>query len=136
MSLQTKKNNKIVVFSYGDSNSASTWSNVPFLFCRSLERQGFNLERVDFRAHYRVRHIWFRIVSKIFDMLQIKQSLDFSHSRLCYFIAMRKIRRAIKKHRDSCCNLFFSYYFADFSQKTPTVLWSDWSKNIEYERGL
>lgn len=31
---------EVIVYSNGDSNDLATWSNVPYFFCRELEKRG------------------------------------------------------------------------------------------------
>ena len=38
---------EVIFFTYGDSSKASTWSNVPFLFTKTLEGKGIKVDRID-----------------------------------------------------------------------------------------
>ena len=67
-------NKKIIFISHGDSNDASSWSNIPFLFSKTLEEKGYDLVRVniepnaflnEFWKKYIYRYIW--VFIKIFN---------------------------------------------------------------------
>ena len=47
---------EIIFFSMGDSNKISTWSNVPFLFCKELEQKGILVRRIDIGPDPIIRH--------------------------------------------------------------------------------
>ena len=42
-----RKIEEVIFFTYGDSSDASTWSNVPYLFTRTLEKKGITVRRVN-----------------------------------------------------------------------------------------
>ena len=46
--------NEITIFTYGDSNKISTWSNVPYFFTTTLEKKGIIVNRINIRPGNRV----------------------------------------------------------------------------------
>ena len=42
---------EVIVYSNGDSNDLATWSNVPYFFCRELEKRGIKVDKVDIHVN-------------------------------------------------------------------------------------
>lgn len=125
----------ITVFSCGDSNDISTWSNVPYLFTKTLEEKGVAVNRVDISPS--------KCVNKIFNtasfvlckrMLHLKACPEFHRTFLHRFITYRRIKKATKKYPDSELNLFLSFAFLNPYSLKPNVLWCDWTDATVIER--
>lgn len=126
---------EITVYSCGDSTQLSTWSNVPYLFCKTLEDHGITINRVNIAANKKIFQIfnWFffllyrRILKK-------NASPDFYHTYIHRFLIYRRLKSATKKFPKSQLNLFLSYAFTNPYSKKPNVLWCDWTYRVVLER--
>lgn len=127
---------EIVVYTCGDSNDISTWSNVPYLFTRALEKRGYVLHRVDISPRKRINRI-FNTVSFYLcrRMLGLRACPEFQRTWLHRFLTLRKIKSAAKQWDDTVdFHLFLSYAFYNCFSKRKSVLWCDWTDEIVIER--
>ena len=53
----------ITVYSNGDSNDLATWSNVPYLFCRALEKRGIKVYRVNIEANKILKRLLIQLLT-------------------------------------------------------------------------
>ena len=78
---------EIIIFSCGDSNDISTWSNVPYLFTKTLEGKGYKLNRVDISPN--------KIINRVFNTtayIIFKRILKiFTNSALVIFLKPPKV---------------------------------------------
>lgn len=119
----------ILVFTYGDSNNPSTWSNVPYMFTKTLEKKGYNVIRVDMSTKRTIFSLGYTLLIKI-----IKPSTTYYYvrSKINRNFVEKKIKKAVEKY-DDIVDLYISISF-DFSPskytKKKVLLISDWP--IEY----
>lgn len=116
---------KVIFFTYGDSANASTWSNVPYLFTRTLEDKGIEVVRVDLLSGT-------RLIGKIYDAaLRLIEPADsaygFIRSRIYRRLAYRTIRHALHEHADADLCIFSCFDFYNKFNGIPSVLFSDWT---------
>ena len=118
---------EIVVYSYGDSRDVATWSNVPYLFCRELERRGIIVHRVNIRVESLtsrfVNSIGFHLFRRL---LGLKSSPDFDRTPFYRFIVDRRLKRAAREYPRADFNLFLSYSFINRYNGKKNVMWCDW----------
>ena len=69
----------IVVFTSGDSSNPSTWSNVPFLLTKSLEKKGYNIIRIDISTKNNIFTLAYTLFFKI---LKPKTTYYFVRSKI------------------------------------------------------
>lgn len=125
----------ILVFTCGDSNDISTWSNVPYLFTRTLEEKGFRLHRVDISPNKTLNHIFNTTSYLIFKrVLKRNACPEFHRTWLHRLITYRRIKKATIQNPDIQFNLFLSFAFYNKYSKKPNVLWCDWSDRVVIER--
>ncbi len=125
----------IIVYTSGDSADISTWSNVPYLFTRTLEEKGYTLHRVDISASPILCRIFNTISYKIcIKLFKLKACPIFQRTWLHRFIISRKLKQAAKKYDNADLNLFLSYAFVNLYSRKPNVLWCDWTDRIVIER--
>lgn len=119
----------IVVFTYGDANNPSTWSNVPFLFTRALEQRGYNVIKIDISTKQNIFGMLYSLICKI---IRPSTTYYFYRSKINRKIVEKKIKNAVDKY-DDIADLYISISF-DFSPSEYTnkkvLLLSDWP--IEY----
>lgn len=125
----------IAVFTCGDSNDISTWSNVPYLFTKTLEEHGYQIIRVDISPNKFLNRIFNTPSFIIFKrLLKFKACPEFHRTWLHRYITYRKIKNVTKHHPEIQFNLFLSYAFYNKYSKKPNILWCDWTDRITIER--
>ncbi len=127
---------EILVFTYGDSLNISTWSNVPYLFTRTLEEKGHIIHRVDISPNRTLEHLYNTISFYIFKrILKRKASCPmFIMTKTHRILAYRKIKIATKKFPNIHMNLFLTYHFYNKYSNKPSILWHDWSNRAYIKR--
>ncbi len=127
---------EIIFFSIGDSNSLSTWSNVPFFFAKTLEEYGIVVHRYDLtQQQIKIPIVclyktWFKILRLIYS----KHVQNFHRTRYFKAHALRIINNAVKRHPSADCCLFMGYDFYNKFSSIPTILFSDWTSDMYFER--
>lgn len=133
--MQTTCPKEITVYTCGDSNNISTWSNVPYLFTKTLEGKGYKLHRIDISPCKSINRLYNTLSFYIFKKLFKRQACpEFHRTWLHRFIIYRRIKKATKLHPNSQFNLFLSYAFYNKYSNQPNVLWCDWTDRIVIER--
>ena len=126
---------EINLFTCGDSKDISTWSNVPYLFTKTLEEKGYKLNRVDISPNSVISRIFntssYIIFKKIF---KSKVCPEFHRTWLHRHIIYRRIKKATKQYPNALFNLFLSFAFNNKYSNRPNVLWCDWTDRIAIER--
>lgn len=119
----------IVVFTYGDAENPSTWSNVPYMFTTTLKKRGYNVINVDISTRQNILALIYSLICKI---LKPTTTFYFYRSKTNRKIVEKKIQKAVKAY-DDIADLYISISF-DFSPSQYTdkkvLLLSDWP--IEY----
>lgn len=125
----------ITVFTCGDSNDISTWSNVPYLFTKTLEEHGYQIIRVNISPNKFLNRIFNTPSFIIFKrLLKFEACPEFHRTWLHRYITYRKIKNVTKHHPEIQFNLFLSYAFYNKYSKKPNILWCDWTDRITIER--
>jgi glycosyltransferase involved in cell wall biosynthesis len=128
-------NKEIIVYTCGDSNDICTWSNVPYLFCKALEKRGWILHRVDISPNKRLDRLFTTPSYMLFRrILKLRACPEYHRSWIHRFLTRRKIRKATKRWPDVDFNLFLSFAFTNPYSKVPSVLWCDWTDAVVIER--
>lgn len=132
---QQENMKQIIVYTCGDSTDVSTWSNVPYLFTKTLEERGYQLHRVDISPNKRLNRLFNTFSFYVFKRL-LKQSAcpEFHRTSLHRFLTYRKIKNATKLYPDIEFNLFLSFAFYNPYSSKPNVLWCDWTDAMVIER--
>ena len=127
---------EILVFTYGDSLDISTWSNVPFLFTKTLEEKGHTIHRVDISPNKTLEHLYNTLSFYIFKrILKRKTSCPiFIMTKMHRILAYRKIKKATKRYPNIHLSLFLTYHFYNKYSNKPSILWHDWSNRAYIER--
>lgn len=130
----------ITLFSLGDANSISYWSNIPYLLTASLRERGAELHHVNIGPSRLLRllwtcsvGIWVRATAPGTSSTYFRSSLNEWHTRW-------RIKRAERRHADSDLLIFLTFSFSASKQtliKKPVVQLCDWSydHDIKVQRG-
>lgn len=126
---------ELLFFSIGDSNSLSTWSNVPFFFAKTLEKHGiivhrYNLAQQEKTSILLLYKIWFKILRYIYP----NHVQNYRRTRNFKKQAFNIIKQAVSEHPNVDCCLFMGYDFYNKFSAIPTVLFSDWTSDMYFER--
>ena len=128
---------RLLVVSTEDSTKLSSWSNVPYLFCKNLEEQGVELKRLTLPDVGWMGELvqWpLRLLKRI--RARSESTWDYSRSARYYGKARRQIDQALEQEAfDAVLVLSFSYG-PSLPPKVPLYLFGDWSLPyaIEYQR--
>lgn len=124
---------EVIFFSYGDSNDVSTWSNVPYLFARTLEEKGIKVDRVNFKETGWVKcvGIAYKVIKKtVLDKLYPDNVYIFIRTKFFRWYANRKIKNAVKKYANADLCIFTTFSFTNKFSSIPTLLFCDWTYKI------
>lgn len=120
---------EVLFFSCGDSRNASTWSNVPFCFVKSLEKKGILVHTVNICPYNLLNDIFDLFLRRVVDFLFLmkSRSVYFHYSHICEYIGYRIIKKAIKQHPNVDLCFFIGYGFYNKYSNTPSILFGDWT---------
>lgn len=122
---------RIAFFTGGDSHNASTWSNVPYLFAKSLEKKGYELARIDYSPNKFLERVFNTSMFYLFIHLLKKDTCPrYSRTRINRILTYRRIKKATKKIGKVDMNLFLTYELSNPYSDAPTVIWCDWSDEV------
>ena len=126
----------LLFFTNGDANNANVWSNVPYCFSHALENKGISVHRVDYSMNPTLANLYDLVLRRILDGLTLRKiRFPYIHStRLFRFIAERKIKKAIQQHPRTDLCLFMGYGFYNKWNKVPSLLFSDWTTEMDIQK--
>ena len=126
---------KICLYTCGDSRNINTWSNVPFLFARALEKKGFILNRVDISPSKLINRVFNTSSFYLFKkLLHFRTCPEFHRTWLHRALIYRRLKKAHKKYPEAELNLFLSFAFINKYSPKPNVLWCDRTDRVVIER--
>ena len=123
------------MFCYGDSNNASTWSNVPFLMGRELEHHDITIPRVDIS----INNILTRVINRCIRVWLAatghgnNADYGFIRSWLYRLLVEQKIAKAVKSHPKTDYCIFLCFDFYNKFSNTPSLVFSDWTYQMLIE---
>lgn len=126
----------ILFFTNGDANNANVWSNVPYCFSHALEDKGVKVHRIDFSMNPAFVKFYDLGLRRILDGLTLKK-LRFPYlrtTRLFKYFAEKKIRKAIQNNPQADLCLFMGYGFYNKWNQTPSLLFSDWTTEMDIQK--
>lgn len=126
---------QIVVYTCGDSTDISTWSNVPYLFTKTLADKGYILHRVDISPNKTLNRIFNTLSYYLFKRIMKSPACpEYHRTWLHRFLTYKKIQRVTRLYPDIEFNLFLSFAFYNPYSSKPSVLWCDWPDAFVIER--
>ncbi|EKN11145.1 glycosyltransferase [Parabacteroides johnsonii] len=118
---------EVTVFSEGDSLDLNCWSNVPYLFTKTLEKRGLIVNRVNIYSNKYIRKtVWKYLIVPVLSLFYKGNIYTFEQTYFNRFLTRLKIRRSLAKYKNSDLNIYMSYAYLENS-KQPNVLFSDWT---------
>ena len=129
---QHKDNIKeVIFFTYGDSNEASTWSNVPYLFTESLVRHGIIVRRVNLNGFPRwIKRVYNVAVCRVYRLFHKHTSYNFSRSGVFRKLCQRKIKKAVSEFPRADLCIFTNFDFYNSHSNMPTLMFCDWTYEV------
>lgn len=121
---------EIIFFCYGDSNKTSTWSNVPYLFTKTLEEKGITVRRVQLLEDNILIKVYNKLLIHIYNLLYPKHVYSYIRTPLYRKRAFTIIRKAVKKYKNADCCIFTCFDFWNKFNDIPTLLFCDWTYDI------
>jgi glycosyltransferase involved in cell wall biosynthesis len=118
---------QLLVVSTEDSTKLSSWSNVPYLFCKTLEDQGLEIKRLTL-APFGFWGAAERWILRLLKLLKVKNESTWSYSRSTHYFqrAQLQIDQALQHDTfDAVLILSFSYG-PSLPSKIPLYLFGDW----------
>ena len=123
---------ELIFFSSGSADEASTWSNIPYLFSRELERQGIVVHKVNLNTKF-IALLWEKSVRRPLKLLMRPfryEPVYFGYSWLNHRLAERKIEKAVKCWPNADYCIFIGYQHANQYSSIPSLLLSDWTTDV------
>ena len=118
---------EITVFSIGDANELSTWSNVPYFFTKNLEFKNIKVNRVNIKENSVINILYKYTIYVFLKLLNKNSNHTYFRSGLNYFLTNCKIKKAIKEFNQSEILIFLTYSFcANKYHNKKVVLLGDW----------
>lgn len=119
---------EIIFFCYGDSNKSSTWSNVPYLFTKTLIDKGIIIHRVDTSPNQYIGWLYNKIIYSI--TKKTGNYCSFRYSKILSIYTNHLIKKSVLKYPNADYCIFTSFdYYNKFSD-TKTLLFCDWTYDI------
>ena len=116
------------MYTYGDSKSAKTWSNIPFFLTTTLEEKGYIVHRINIQRFKFVQ----RVFNKICRMVNQDTGMEFQRLGLNAKLVNRIMRKSLRKfpNADLLISTNFSYSPSSVCTTIPSILLCDWT--LEY----
>ena len=124
---------EVLFFTNGDANNANVWSNVPYCFSHALENEGITVHRIDYSMPTSFVKFYNLVLRRILDCLTLRK-LKFPYirtTRLFKFFAERKIKKVIQQYPQADLCLFMGYGFYNKWNNIPSLLFSDWTTEMD-----
>ncbi|WP_317897481.1 glycosyltransferase [Aurantibacillus circumpalustris] len=119
---------EITIFTVGDANAISTWSNVPYFFTKSIADKNIHVNKVNIKENALLNFIYRYTVYAFLKIFYKNTTHTYFRSRLNYFLTNIKIRRSIKRYNSSQAFIFLTFSFGIPKTKSKKiVLFGDWS---------
>ena len=127
---------EILFFTNGDANDANVWSNVPYCFSHALENKGITVRRIDYSMNHAFVKFYDLVLRRVLDAFTFRK-LRFPYlrtTRLFKFFVERKIKAATQHYPQADLCLFMGYGFYNKWNKIPSLLFSDWTTEMDIQK--
>lgn len=125
--------NEVILYTYGDSSDATTWSNVPYCFSKSMEKKGIVVRRVNLEPKRWARGLWKLLVEIPLKLIYPDLEYQFIRSSIFHIYANHLIKKSVNRYRDAQYCIFLMYDFYNKYSQIPSLLFSDWTYKILLE---
>lgn len=121
---------KILFICYGDSTSPKAWSNVPYLFSENLQKQGFEILRLNLSPNEKYEALWNKYPGRILSRLFPTQQYEYIKTPIARSFAYQKIKKVLKNNPDLYFVIILSFDFYNKFNKIPSLIFHDWSYDM------
>lgn len=132
------KKYEITIFTEGDANDATVWSNVPYYLTKTLEQKGYIIHRINVNGNPFFRFIYDKLICRSLRHT-IMPHTTFSYQRsLCFRKTVEHImKKAVSQFptTDLFLSTSFSYAPIKYTNK-PCSLFCDWTYQYYFEHFL
>jgi len=128
--INTSQSKKIIFVSYGDSTAASSWSNIPYLFSKNLEKHGFDLVRLNILPEPERNLWWNKNVSRYLSIFFPNHQYSYIRSWFFRRETFSKIKQVIARNQDAYFCIFLNFEFYNRYNDIPSMLFGDWSYDM------
>ncbi|QEK52214.1 glycosyltransferase [Pedobacter aquae] len=125
-----KKIKEISVFTFGDSTLVRTWSNVPYMLTKTLEKQGYKINRININPNRYLQSFYNRVIYKLTLLLKNDNVYLYERTYINYILTFIKIWRYNKKYPNADLNIFTNFSFYNKYSARPNILLCDWDLSI------
>lgn len=119
---------EVTVFSYGDSKSLKTWSNVPYFFTTTIEQKGIRVNRVNMKPNRYLNGFWNKVILKLIQLGFKDTTYTFERTMFYRWYTHFKMKKAVQKYpnTDAFISISFSYHPKKYTDK-PVLMFCDWT---------
>ncbi|GAB4031170.1 glycosyltransferase family 4 protein [Spirosoma jeollabukense] len=121
---------EVTVFTNGDSENLSTWSNIPFFFTKTLIEKGIKVNRVNIDINRYFNFIYSTMIYKILSLFFKDHVYAYDRTIWHRWLINRKIRKAIKQYSNSDLSIFMTFSFYNQYSEKPSLLFCDWTYEL------
>ncbi len=121
---------EVIFFSYGDSNKASTWSNVPYLFAKTLELKGIKVRRVNLLKYGLLEKIYNYLLIKLYSVFYTNHIYSYIRTPLYRRRTFSRIKKSVEKFSNADLCIFLCFDFWNKFSDIPSLLFCDWTYDI------
>lgn len=121
---------EIIFYTYGDSNNAKTWSNVPYLFAHTLEQKGIIIRRININPNRILNRLYNSLLFPILQKITPGSIYTYDRTLLCHLLTNHRIKQSLKRYPNAEMCIFSCYDYYNKFDNRKTVLFCDWTANI------
>ncbi|MEH3113540.1 glycosyltransferase [Pedobacter terrae] len=125
-----KEIREINVFTLGDSSLARTWSNVPFLLTKTLEKSGYTVNRINITPNRLLQFIFNRFIHPLTRYIKKDNVFLYERTWMNDLLTNQRIKRFNKRYPNADLNIFTNFSFLNRFSNKPNVLFCDWDLHI------
>lgn len=124
---------EVIFFTYGDSNDVSTWSNVPYLFSKTLEEKGIIVHRIDINVYagWWMGQLWNRIIKPAINLIWSDNMFGYQRSLFANIQVNKIIKKAVTDYPSSDYCIFLTYDYYNKFSNIPSILYADVTLEME-----
>lgn len=121
---------QIIFITYGDSQNASSWSNIPYLFSKALEDKGFQLIRLDINPDPKSNVSWNKYIDRYLHVFYKDHKYSYIRSWFFRYKTFKKIKKVVRENPDAYFCVFLNFEFYNKFSKVPSLLFGDWTYDM------
>lgn len=118
---------KILFLSCGDAENPKSWSNVPYLFLKTLRSKGYDVITYNIDPNKYLTQIFDWLVCKPLRLIYRFHTYQFIRSSLFLHWNNLRLRKIFRRHADSDLAIIMNFDFYNKWNDVPTLLFHDWT---------